>query len=247
MTYRAIIGWTIAALWCLSLSAEAVEYRLQVTNLEFLTFSSYLDRTPTTPRGQEIMPRLETRLDQREFSPRAVLPGREIVLLEDPHYGGSIPAQLAVLPTTRDEAWTTLVWQGNPGERVAFMVRSHMVAWQEAWAVAANPEGVLRRLTLGGPGLFDRRTREVPTVPTSFIANAVDQGTFVRWLQERATSVGGMSFVVGRRHEFIGSVDRVYMLLTLPPEPHTFKVVIGWKDHDDRGTGGRIFERMMWR
>jgi hypothetical protein len=24
------------------------------------------------------------------------------------------------------------------------------------------------------------------------------------------------------------------MLIALPPEPHTFKLVIGWKDHDDR-------------
>jgi hypothetical protein len=29
----------------------------------------------------------------------------------------------------------------------------------------------------------------------------------------------------------------VYVFVKLPPEPHTFKVVIGWKDHDNRGTG----------
>ena len=25
-------------------------------------------------------------------------------------------------------------------------------------------------------------------------------------------------------------------LVKLPPDPHTFKVVVGWKDHDDRGS-----------
>jgi hypothetical protein len=43
-----------------------------------------------------------------------------------------------------------------------------------------------------------------------------------------------MYLAVGRRHEQFSSVDRVYMLITLPPEPQTFKVVIGWRDHDDR-------------
>jgi hypothetical protein len=32
--------------------------------------------------------------------------------------------------------------------------------------------------------------------------------------------------------------DRVYLLLKLPLEPRTFKLVIGWRDHDDRGTNG---------
>jgi hypothetical protein len=79
------------------------------------------------------------------------------------------------------------------------------------------------------------------------IATFADRGTFVPWLQERAKPVDGMYFVVGRRNEVFTSADRVYMLLTLPPEPHTFKVVIGWRDFDDRGTDGQIFRRMRGR
>jgi hypothetical protein len=30
------------------------------------------------------------------------------------------------------------------------------------------------------------------------------------------------------------------VLITLPPEPHTFKVVIGWRDHDNRGDKGGV-------
>jgi hypothetical protein len=33
----------------------------------------------------------------------------------------------------------------------------------------------------------------------------------------------------------------------LPSAPHMFKVVIGWKDHDDRGSGGQIFDHMLWQ
>jgi hypothetical protein len=34
------------------------------------------------------------------------------------------------------------------------------------------------------------------------------------------------------------------MLITLPPEPQTFKVVIGWRDYDDR-SDDRAF-RPFW-
>ena len=42
-------------LWLLILPVWAVEYRLQVTNINYLTFSSYLDRSSASPRGQETM------------------------------------------------------------------------------------------------------------------------------------------------------------------------------------------------
>ena len=121
-----------------------------------------------------------------------------------------------------------------------------MAAWQEVWDIATNATGVLRRLTIGGPSLFGGQTRQVPAVSNDFLASAVDRGNFVTWLQERAKPVGGMYLAIGQRHDKFTSVDRVYMLITLPPEPHTFKVVIGWKDHDDR-TDDREFERLRWR
>lgn len=133
-----------------------------------------------------------------EFPPAAVIPGREVQLLEDPGYGGKSPARLAVLPATRRQARTTLVWQGNPGDTIAFVVKSEMHAWQGAWAVAANPEGTLRQLSIGGPALFGRQGRQAPEVSYDYIANAVDRGTFVRWLERNAKAMHGMSVVVGR-------------------------------------------------
>jgi hypothetical protein len=247
MMYRTIIAWISVCLCLISWPSWAVEYRLQVTNLDRPIFSSYLERSTGTPRGQEIMPRLEARLDRLEFPPTAVLPGRELRLLEDPNYGGSIPHRLSFLPATGQQSWTTVVWEANPGERVAFVIRSEMAAWQEVWDIATNGTGVLRRLTIGGPSLFGGQSREVPTVSQNFLANAADRGTFVTWLQQHAKPIGGMDLVVGRRNEIFTTTDRVYMLLTLPPEPHTFKVVVSWKDYDDRGTGEHKFERLMWR
>jgi hypothetical protein len=37
-----------------------------------------------------------------------------------------------------------------------------------------------------------------------------------------------MSFVVGQGDDPQYDPDRVYIVLKLPPEPHTFQVVIGW-------------------
>jgi hypothetical protein len=247
MSYRRIIGWAIAFLWWLTLPSWAVEYRFQVTHIERLIFSSYLERLPASPRAQETMQRLESRLDSMEFPSGAVLPGREVRLLEEPAYGGQVPARVSFLPATGQQSWTTVVWEGTPGTRVALVVRSDMAAWQEVWDIAANAPGVLRRLTLGGPSLFGGQSREVPAVSRDFLANAADRGTYVTWLQQHAKPIGGMNLVVGRRHEVFTSTDRVYMLLTLPPGPHTFKVVVGWKDHDDRGSGQQIFENLLWR
>jgi hypothetical protein len=246
MIYRAIIGWAIVSLGFLTLPVWAVEYRLQVTNIDYRTFSSYLDRSGASPRGEETMQRLEASLDGMEFSTAAVLPGRQVRLLESPAYGGQVPNRLSFLPATGQQAWTTFVWDGAPGTRVAFVVRSDMAAWQEVWDIATNGAGVLRRLTIGGPSLFGGQSRTVPAVSYDFLANAADRGTFATWLQQHAKPVGGMYSVVGRRNEVFTSADRVYMLLTLPPAPHTFKVVIGWKDHDDR-SDDRDMERMRWR
>jgi hypothetical protein len=247
MIYRIIIAWPIVSLWLFCLTSWAVEYRLQVTHLDRLIFSSYFDRSSASPRGQETMLRLEARLDNMEFPPSAVLPGRELRILEDPAYGGQIPNRLAFLPTTGQQSWTTVVWEANPGERVAFVVRSDMAAWQEVWDLATNGTGMLRRVTIGGPSLFGGQSREVPTVSQNFLANAADRGTFVTWMQQNAELIGGMNLVVGRRNEVFTTADRVYMLLTLPPQPHTFKVVVGWKDYDDRGTGEQRFENLLWR
>ncbi|MBI3328309.1 MAG: hypothetical protein HYZ81_16590, partial [Nitrospinae bacterium] len=121
---------------------------------------------------------------------------------------------------------------------VAFVVKSEMQAWQEVWAVAANAEGVLRRLSIGGPALFGHQWQQVPDVSYEFIANAVDRKTFTRWLERNAKPTGGMSVVVARGRSVFYYPDRVYTMIKLPPEPRTFKLVIGWKDRDDRGTGG---------
>jgi hypothetical protein len=238
MTQRSMTHWIFVCTWLLALPAWAVEYRLQVANLDSLTLSSYTDRPLPGQPSEGSLIRLETRLDKVEFPPSAVIPGREVLLLQEPAYGGKIPERVAILPTTKEQAWTAIVWNADPGDTVAFVVKSDMVAWQQVRFIGANPEGTLRRVALGNPSWFGGRSYEVPEVSYDFLANAVDQGTFPSWLAQNAKSLNGMSIAIGQGRSRFYKPDRVYVVLKLPPEPRVFKVVIGWKDHDDRGTGG---------
>jgi hypothetical protein len=237
MKPRLIAGGVLASLWLLGMPTWAVEYRLQVVNLDAITVLAHLDNSGPAPQGEARQSRLETRLDNGGFSAAAALPGRRVQLLHDPGYGGTPPAWLQVLPSARDSAWTTLQWEGHPGDSVAFVVRSEMRAWQEVAAVAANPEGVLRRLVIGSRSWFGRSQPEVPEVADDYLANAVTQDTFTQWLEQNAQARNGMSVVVGRGGSFFEQPDKVYAVLTLPPEPHTFRLAIGWRNHR-RGGGG---------
>ena len=207
----------------------SIQYHLLVTHIDFGTFVNYLDKAPAGASGEEVMPRLEGRLDRLEFPSAAVIPGRDLQLLTDAGYGSSTPSRIAVVPMGKGKSWTTLVWEGKPGERVAFVMKSEMQAWPEVRAIAANPEGVLKRLSIGGPSLFGGGSQQVPEASYDFLLNTVDRGLFTGWVAQHAKVLNGMSIVVGRGRSGVVSADRVYAMMTLPPEPRTFKLVIGWE------------------
>jgi hypothetical protein len=239
MKARTLVGGMFALLWLTALPAWATEYRLQVTNTSDRTFSSYEGKAASWASMKEPMGQLEARLDDNQFSRAAVLPGHHVELLGDPAYGGTTPTKVSLLPATRHQDWSTYVFDANPGDTVTFVVRTDTYAWQQAVDVAADANGTLRRLSIGGPGIFGNSSREVPQVSQDFLADAVDRGTFPQWVAQHATAVDGMSFVVGQGDNPEYQPDRVYITLKLPAEPHTFQTVIGWQDRQ----GGRIDAR----
>jgi hypothetical protein len=85
MIQQFMIGCSVALLLMLISPVWALEYRLQVANLDFLTVSAYTDPQPGQP-GEGSLMRLERQLDTLEFPASAIIPGREIQLLEDPRY-----------------------------------------------------------------------------------------------------------------------------------------------------------------
>ena len=241
MKARTLVGGMFALLWLTAVPTWAAEYRLQVANIDDRVFASYEGKATSFASMKEPMGRLEARLDNNQFSREAILPGHHVELLQDPAYGGTTPTNVSLLPATGDQDWSTYVFDGNPGDTVVFVVRTDMYAWQQAWDVAADAHGTLRRLSIGGPGFFGG-SREVPQVDQEFLANAAERGTFLQWVAQHATAVDGMSFVVGQGVNPRYDPDRVYVVLKLPPEPHTFQTVIGWRDrgnltNQDEGSG----------
>jgi hypothetical protein len=239
MKARTLVGGMFALLWLTALPAWSTEYRLQVANIDDRTFSSYEGKAPSWTSMKEPMGRLEARLDNNQFSNAAILPGHHVELLEDPAYGGTTPTRVSLLPATRHQDWSTYVFDANPGDTVTFVVRTDMAAWQQAMDVAADANGTLRRLSIGGPGIFGKSSREVPQVSEDFLANAIDRGTFPQYVAQHAKAVDGMSFMVGQGDNPENDPDRVYIVLKLPPQPHTFQAVVGWQDRQ----GGRIDAR----
>jgi hypothetical protein len=230
MNARTLVGGMFALLWLTAVPTWAAEYRLQVANIDDRTFASYEGKAPSWTSMKEPMGHLEARLDDNHFSRNAILPGHHVELVQDPAYGGVTPTRVSLLPATRYQDWSTYVFDANPGDTVVFVVRTDEVAWQQAVDVAADANGTLRRLSIGGPGIFGG-SREVPQVPQEFLANAVDRGTFPQWVAQHAKAVDGMSFVVGQGDNPEYQPDRVYIVLKLPAQPHTFQAVIGWQDN----------------
>jgi hypothetical protein len=94
----------LTSLWLLGLPTWAVEYRLQVVNLDALTVLAHIDNSGPAPRGEARRSHREARLDNGGFSAAAALQGRQVQLLHDPGYGGQPPAWLQVWPSARDAA-----------------------------------------------------------------------------------------------------------------------------------------------
>jgi len=229
MNLRFLSAAAFPLIWLLALPVWAAEYRLEVADLDYQTYSAY----------QEHLANLEQRLDTQTFSTAAVIPGREVQVLDGPGYGGKPPAQLAQLPATKHQAWTTLVWDGNPGDTVAVEVKSDMAAWQEVWRIAAGTGEGLKQLTLGDQASFDHQRPEVPEVSPDFLANVVDRGTFPQWLAQHAQPIDGLSLVVGQGDDPYYRPDSVYAVVKLPPAPRTYKLVIAWRGHGNREAPAR--------
>ena len=186
MKPRLIAAGVLASLWLLGLPTWAVEYRLQVVNLDAITVLAHIDNSGPAPHGEASRAISKPGSTTADFPRQQRFPGDGCNCCTIRDTAAQPPAWLQVLPNTRDSAWTTRQWEGHPGDRVAFVVSSEMRAWQEVVAVAANPEGVLRRLVIGSGGWFGRSRPEVREVADEYLANAVAQGTFTQWLEQNA-------------------------------------------------------------
>src|SRR5207249_4763948 len=92
----------------------SIQYHLLVTHIDFGAFATYLEKAPSGTSGEEVMPRLEGRLDRLEFPSAAVIPGRDLQLLTNAGYGSSTPSRMIFSPLRWSEGHLRVGWTSMP-------------------------------------------------------------------------------------------------------------------------------------
>jgi len=110
-------------------------------------------------------------------------------------------------------------------------IRSQQVHYQELREVAVDSNGILRRLPVTGVPLFGSRQQLVPDFASTYIDYKLERGTFAASMARYATSFDGLSIIVGRNANLYFP-DTIYLLVQMPPQEKTYKVVLAWKDRE---------------
>jgi hypothetical protein len=212
----------------------AETYQIQVAHVEEKLFFRYVE-TQGTPLQAEhhILPELETALDEGTLSALHLLPERsvEVVTPARDKSGRVEPVRLKVtLPQSRNP-WEVVTWEGTPGNVAVLEIRSQQVHYQELREIAVDTNGILRRLPVTGVPLFGSPQQLVPDFAATYVDYKLERGTFAACMAHYAASFDGLSIIVGRNSNLYFP-DTIYLLVQMPPQEKTYKVVLAWKDRE---------------
>jgi hypothetical protein len=222
----------------LSGPAAAVEYRLQVASMYRESFAHYFDGPLGAGSGELVMDRLGRALDGDQVPSGALLGDRAV------RYGWDAVAAsfravkviAEVRPAEGSHRWDEVVWQGNPGERSVWVIAPSTTHTQEVVHLAL--QGV--PLGRGEPPALryyvPYRVHGSPS-PQTAVTYQLDFLRFyegrgpVLWDRYLSRSIGlgqGIAAVVGESSNPTFA-DWVYLVVQHPPQPTTFKAVVGWE------------------
>jgi hypothetical protein len=234
--WKALLGVAVAL--GLVGPAGAAEYRLQVTSMYRESFVHYLEGPIGTGSGELVMERLGRALDTAKVPEGALLFDRSLRYGWEALAGSfrAVKVIAEVKPAEGSRRWDEVVWQGNPGERSVWVIAPTTIRTQEAAHVALQgvPVGsgespalryyVPYRVT-GSP-----IPQTVVTYPLPLLRFYEDRGPTLwdRYLS-RSTGLGqGIAAIVGENSN-PSFADWVYVVIQHPPQPTTFKAVVGWE------------------
>lgn len=224
---------------------RAATYQIQIAHIEEKLFFRYVETQGSPLRAERhILPELESDLDQGELSAQVVLPDRQIQAVDPPRdASGQLESVfLSITPPQHSNPWKVITWEGTPGNIAVLQISSQQVHYQELREVAANANGTLRRIPVTGVPLFGKRQQPAPDFASTYITYTLDRGTFATKMAQYAASFDGLSIVVGRNSNLYYP-DTVYLLVRMPPQSKTYKVVLAWRDRetlrDGRDGGSR--------
>ncbi len=220
-----LIGWAVSP-------ASAVEYRLDVASLQEDGFTHFIDGPILTGSGELIMARLERALDAGEVGSGARMGDRVPTRFRAgaAESFGAVRVRGDVNPAEGARQWDEIVWEGKPGERSVWVIATTTTHVQEVKHVALKgwqPGSALRyyipyRVTL------NPTPESVVAFPLPFIRFYEDRpGLWERYLSKSVGLGEGIAVLVGI-NETPGFADWVYLIVQHPPQPATFKAVLGW-------------------
>ena len=245
--WRQFLGWVVLG-WCMTGGALwAAEYQLRIVNVEEKLFFRYVDTQGAFFQAERhVLPQLNADLDNATLSPSALLPDRHTQPVPPgKDRSGQLEAVTArVIPPQHSNLWLVAQWQGTAGKIAVFQISSQLVHYQELVEVAVDTDGVLRRLPVSGVPLFGPKKMLAPEFAATYISYRFETGMFVTKIIPYAASFDGLSIIVGRNHNLYFP-DYVYVVVQMPPEAKTYKVVLAWKDREtlrdgDGKNGGAI-------
>ena len=219
----AVVGWFAAVLFCWPGMSGAATYELQVASLPEPAFMFFVkDRT---------LPRIEAFLDDKKRSKFVLFHDRQPQALELRGPEQPIPFPDNVTLPKRNDPWGITSWHGKAGQPMVFRVRGRQSSYQKLRRVAVQMDGILSRFPVRRIPAFSPRPVQVPVTSASYLAHAMESGTFLAWAERRAASHDGLSVIVGR-HPDKRQSDTVYLLVRMPRDGKSYKVVLGWQNFE---------------
>lgn len=227
---RRVLWVLVLGSWALASPVEALEYRLQVSNLQDGAFAHFLEGRIGRGEGELALTRLERSLQAGQVPAGVLLYDRTV---QGAHEGlarafGAAKARGSVRAAEDWRLPEEVLWEGTPGERSLWVIAPSTVHYQEVVHLALGTRGALRyHIPYGASG--DRRPAATVAFPLLFLQFYAERGTlWERYLRDAVSLREGIAVVVGvNQNESFG--DWVYVLVEHPAEPTTFKVVVGWR------------------
>ena len=217
----AALGWLAVVLFCWPAMPDAATYKLQVASVPEHVFMYFVeDRT---------LPRIEAYLDDARRSRFVLFRDRQPQPLELTEPEVSVTRSVNVTLPKQNDPWGVATWNGETGQLAVFRVRGKQSNYQRLKRIAVQRKGVLTRFPVRRIPTSSPRQMEVPATAASYLAYALESGTFAVWAERRAVSFDGLSVIVGR-HPDPQQSDMVYLVVRMPQEGFAYKVILGWEN-----------------
>ncbi len=206
----------------------AVEYTLEIANLQEEAFSYYVRGPVGRGVGEARLPDLGRSLDAGGVGAGALLFDRapDPARATEARSLGATPVRTVKQAGPDDTGeWTVVRWEGNPGERTVWVIRG-ATSRQKVGRLALGGSSGDLRFFLPYAVTSSPHPSAAVAYPLTFL-RASEDGLPV-WEKSLARAVDlsdGLAAVVGQ--DGVGG-DWVYLIVDQPPQPTTFKAVVGW-------------------